>query len=531
MPIQRAVDLLEQAAEAGLPNAMFRLSKLIQQTDVTRAQELLRNAASQGHADPQYTVGYLVLQSVSHMYRHLNATGSSGDQRRRQLQQRQMKQERDRGMEFLKKAGEQLHADALLYLSVVMRKGMYNQPCDVQTADLLEREAAKAGSAVAMFRVAERLEETQLVISLQQGQQNQEQKQEQERRIASLTDQVTDLYRRAAEKHHPKAMFRYAKRFDAVGKTAQAVRMWRQAAELDDPDAMFALGVVYDTVGVPDDAETDTDTTATNITDKQQQQPADENNATEVQNDVGGIGRNVDMAVAYYERALTRHCHPHAAFNLGILAVQGEYNCGIESSARSMEALWAQAGDGWERGIVVHDEDDDFGVGPDSTAEFLSALDIKDDDNNNSLSVRSEGIVANASMNAINTKGGNSHPENLPTTADKGRRTEQDPDQNHKRLKKTLAKLDETEDDGRALFNLAVEISKRQQQQQRQHYEAIRNNPTGSMPPQRVAVPSAATTRMLVTLYAAAAHKGHVTALFNVGVLLEQMGQVDNALK
>lgn len=74
--------------------------------------------------------------------------------------------------------------------------------------------------------------------------------------------------------------------------------MWRQAADIDDPDAMFALGVVYDTVGVPDGDETDTNTIATNVTNKQQQLE-DKNNATEVKND-GDKGRSVDMAVVYY---------------------------------------------------------------------------------------------------------------------------------------------------------------------------------------------------------------------------------------
>lgn len=113
MSIQRAVDLLEQAAETGLPSTMFLLSKLIKQTDGKRAHELLSNASSQEQPDAQHTVGVLLLQSTSHMHRHLNTTVSSSDQRQRQLHQRQMKKERDRGMKFLKKAGEQLQQRVL----------------------------------------------------------------------------------------------------------------------------------------------------------------------------------------------------------------------------------------------------------------------------------------------------------------------------------------------------------------------------------------------------------------------------------
>lgn len=51
------------------------------------------------------------------------------------------------------------------------------------------------------------------------------------------------------------------------------------------------------------------------------------------------------MAVAYYERAITQYGHPHAAFNIGVVVVQDEYNYGVMSSTRQTEALWAQADD------------------------------------------------------------------------------------------------------------------------------------------------------------------------------------------
>lgn len=76
-----------------------------------------------------------------------------------------MNKELNRGIKLLKKAGEQLHVASLMQLSVVMRKGMYDQPCHVQTAEVSEMEAAKSGSAVAMFQVAKRLEEMEYIIA------------------------------------------------------------------------------------------------------------------------------------------------------------------------------------------------------------------------------------------------------------------------------------------------------------------------------------------------------------------------------
>lgn len=61
MSIQRVADLLEQAAEVGIPNEMFRISKIIKQMDRKQAHELLRNASSQEDADKQYSVGSLCL--------------------------------------------------------------------------------------------------------------------------------------------------------------------------------------------------------------------------------------------------------------------------------------------------------------------------------------------------------------------------------------------------------------------------------------------------------------------------------------
>lgn len=56
------------------------------------------------------------------------------------------------------------------------------------------------------------------------------------------------------------------------------------------------------------------------------------------------------------------------------------------------------------RYIVADEEDDQFGIGPDITAMYLSSLHIKDDDNNKAFSVPNDGIGANVPMNQIHTK-------------------------------------------------------------------------------------------------------------------------------
>lgn len=66
----------------------------------------------------------------------------------------------------------------------------------------------------------------------------------------------------------------------------------------------------------------------------------------------------------------------------------------------------------------------------------------------------------NACTEGINTTGGSGNVENLPNTADRVGCMKRDLEQKHNQLRKVLSKLDKTEDDGRALLNFTVGISK-----------------------------------------------------------------------